>query len=463
MTAFTGSVPGTSESRWAASRRLADLSAVPVPGRDRRVVVLAAHPDDETLGAGGLIAAAAQSGLRIDVIVASDGAASHPLSSTHSPTALARIRAGEVRAAVATLAPNAQLHLLALPDGNLAAHGTDIRQALRDLADSHTLLVSTWRGDRHPDHEACGQAAADVAAELGLALWEFPIWAWHWAEPDESAVPDEGGDPAAQTSSADRLPWADLRRLELPVAAQPVKARAMAAYTSQSSPLSDQPGDEPVVPDTMLAHFRRDFETFAITSPAADRVYFERLYAGADDPWGLAERFYEQRKRAITLASLPRERFARAFEPGCATGLFTVELARRCGEVVAWDTAERAAELTRQRLADADLLARADTGEVPLQWPEGTFDLLFLSEVGYFVADLDLLKRRIDACLASDGVVLACHWRHPGVENPHTTDAVHAAIGSGLALLVDHREDDFLLQVWSRSGQSVATAEGIVT
>lgn len=457
MTAFTGSVPGTSEGRWAASRRLAELSAVPVPGRDRRIVVLAAHPDDETLGAGGLIAAAAQAGLRIDVIVASDGAASHPDSPTHSPAALARIRAEELRTATSMLAPNARLHLLALPDGNLAAHGSEIRQALRKLADAETLLVSTWRGDRHPDHEACGRAAADVAAELGGALWEFPIWAWHWAVPDESAERVGGA------SSADRLPWADLRRLEVPVAARQVKARAMAAYTSQSSPLSDQPGDEPVVPDTMLAHFRRDFETFVITAPAADRAYFERLYAGADDPWGLAERFYEQRKRAITLASLSQERFARAFEPGCATGLFTVELARRCDEVVAWDTAERAAELTRQRLADADLQARVEPAVVPQHWPAGTFDLLFFSEVGYFVTDPDLLTRRIDACLASDGVVLACHWRHPGVENPHTTDAVHAAIGSGLALLVDHREDDFLLQVWSRSGQSVATAEGIVT
>lgn len=457
MTAFTGAVPGTSESRWAASRRLADLSAVPVPGRDRRVVVLAAHPDDETLGAGGLIAAAAESGLRIDVIVASDGAASHPDSPTHSPAELARIRAEEVRAATSMLAPNARLHLLALADGNLAAHGTEIRQALRELADAQTLLVSTWRGDRHPDHEACGRAAADIAAELGLALWEFPIWAWHWAEPDEA------GDPAGTESSADRLPWSDLRRLELPVAAQQVKARAMAAYTSQSRPLSDQPGDEPVVPDTMLAHFRRDFETFAITAPAADRAYFDRLYAGTDDPWGLAERLYEQRKRAITLASLPRDRFARAFEPGCATGLFTVELARRCGDVVAWDSADRAVELTRQRLGAAELDAQVDTGVVPEQWPAGTFDLLFFSEVGYFVADLDFLTRRIDACLAPDGVVLACHWRHPGVENPHTTDAVHAAIGAGLALLVDHREDDFLLQVWSRSGQSVAAVEGIVT
>lgn len=451
MTAFNGHVAGTSERRWASSTRLRQLPAIPVPGRDRRIVLLAAHPDDETLGAGGLLAAAAAAGLDIDVIVASDGAASHPNSSTHSPAALARIRADEARVAIAALAPAARLHLLALPDGDLAAHGDRLRLVLRELTGPATLLVSTWRGDRHPDHEACGLAAADVAAETGSALWEFPIWAWHWAQPD--------GGGADATS----LPWADLRRLELPAAARQAKSRAVDAYRSQHRPLSDLPGDETLLPDHVLAYFERDFETFAITAPAADRAYFERLYAGGDDPWGLGERFYEQRKRAITLAALPRARFARAFEPGCALGLHTVELARRCGEVVAWDLADAAVDRTRQRLAAAGVDAQVETGAIPQQWPEGTFDLIVLSEVGYFIADLDLLAHRIDASLTADGVLVACHWRHPGVENPNTTDAVHAAVGAGLALIVDHREDDFLLQVWSRSGQSVAAAEGIVT
>ena len=117
MSAFDSSELGTPESAWAASDRLAGLRTVDAPGRDRRIVLLAAHPDDETLGAGGLLATAAAAGLHIDVLVASDGAASHPDSPTHTPADLAAIRADELRAAVALLAPGASLRQLDLPDG----------------------------------------------------------------------------------------------------------------------------------------------------------------------------------------------------------------------------------------------------------------------------------------------------------------------------------------------------------
>ena len=68
-----------------------------------------------------------------------------------------------------------------------------------------------------------------------------------------------------------------------------------------------------------------------------DPGYFERMYANSDDPWHLAENPYEQRKYALTVASLPRERYRRGFEPGCSIGLLTALLAPRCEELVATD------------------------------------------------------------------------------------------------------------------------------
>ena len=78
--------------------------------------------------------------------------------------------------------------------------------------------------------------------------------------------------------------------------------------------------------------------------------YFEDLYARHADPWGFADRWYEQRKRALLLASLPRPRFARAFEPGCSIGVLTAELAPRCDALLATDVAEGALSAARERL-----------------------------------------------------------------------------------------------------------------
>jgi hypothetical protein len=99
---------------------------------------------------------------------------------------------------------------------------------------------------------------------------------------------------------------------------------------------------------------------------------------------------------------------------------------------------------------------------IPEQWPAGSFDLIVLSEVGYYSPDLALLKERIDASLKRDGLLLACHWRHAAPDHPQTAEAVHLAIGTGLVPVVTHVEQDFLLDVWSRTATSVARETGII-
>jgi len=187
-----------------------------------------------------------------------------------------------------------------------------------------------------------------------------------------------------------------------------------------------------------------------VTEPA----YFDELYARVDDPWGLSTSDYEQRKYALTLAALPRPRYSRGFEPGCAIGVLTAGLAERCERLVSWDNAPRALEQARARVtSDA---VTFETGRVPKQWPQGSFDLVVISELLYFLSEADrggVLVRTLES-LEPGGHLMAVHWRHAFTEAPSSGDEVHAELASapGLERLVEHVEPDFLLGVWQRTG-----------
>ena len=246
-TTFTHHDVGTAESQWTQDPRLATLARLRVPGAAEHLLVLAAHPDDETLGAGGLIATAADLGARVDVLIASNGEASHPSSATHTADELAALRRGEVRDAVAELAPAATVTLLDLPDGRLADNQGAITGAVAARLTSRTVLVTPWWGDRHPDHEACSRAGSTALLGRANAQWQYPIWLWHWGRP---SGPD--------------LPWEQAGAVDLDAPARAAKRRAIARHRSQHEPLSAHPGDEAILPTTFLAHFERTYETFLI-------------------------------------------------------------------------------------------------------------------------------------------------------------------------------------------------------
>ena len=202
--------------------------------------------------------------------------------------------------------------------------------------------------------------------------------------------------------------------------------------------------------------------------------HFRELYAASDDPWGFASRWYERRKYALTLASLPRPVVGRGLEVGCSIGVLTAALAERCEALLALDVEPRALELARARVPPSVELRRC---RVPHEWPEGTFDLVVLCEVAYYLDgdDLDLLLRRATAAVAPGGALVAVHWRHPVAEYPTSGDDVHAALAAvvrragGLVRTVSHVEDDVLLDVHERPGPdedpawlSVAARDGLV-
>lgn len=189
--------------------------------------------------------------------------------------------------------------------------------------------------------------------------------------------------------------------------------------------------------------------------------YFEAMYAGSCDPWEFATRWYEQRKYALTLAALPALRYGRALEVGCSVGVLTAALADRCDAVLAMDPSAAALAVARTRVPPSVELRQ---GSAPANWPGGPFDLVVLSEVGYYLdrVDLEALLELVERDLAVGGTVVACHWRHPVADYPLTGDQVHEALVRW-PRLSRLEEEDFLLEVLVPGGaDSVARREGLL-
>jgi SAM-dependent methyltransferase len=192
--------------------------------------------------------------------------------------------------------------------------------------------------------------------------------------------------------------------------------------------------------------------------------YFDGLFAGNDDPWAFRQRWYEQRKRAITVAALPRPHYQAIFEAGCANGELSAELASRCDRLLCCDTAAAAVNLAQIRLSHFDH-AEVRQSRLPGDWPAEKFDLIVFSEIGYYLDGEDLtdMIRQASDSLTADGQLLACHWRPPIDDCPLNARQVHDLIHEhlGLPRLVLHQEADFILEVWSREPRSVAALEGL--
>lgn len=185
---------------------------------------------------------------------------------------------------------------------------------------------------------------------------------------------------------------------------------------------------------------------------SVDSQYFADLYADNDDPWALRNRWYERRKRELLVASLPRQRYERAFEPACANGELSVLLAERCAELVCQDLDPTAVQLARQRTADLEHVS-VERGRLPGDWPAERFDLIVLSEVGYYLDPTDWLQvvEQAVASLDDDGGLILCHWLHQIAGCPQNGRQVHAMLARHLPLYAQfrHEEADFLLEYWS--------------
>ncbi|WP_018658109.1 PIG-L deacetylase family protein [Actinomadura flavalba] len=216
--------PGTAEADWRAWPGLDALPELDVT-RWRSAVIVAAHPDDEVLGAGGLIAVLAERGVRLRLVAVTDGESSHP---DEPPARIAAVRVAETEKALTHLGACETIRL-GMPDAGVDEIALTPR--LRELAAGFDVCLAPWEHDAHRDHEAAGRAALACGAPEVL---RFPIWAWHWARPADA-----------------RVPWDRAVRVPLGTGLQARKRSAIGCFASQLGT---------ILPPATVEHFTRDAE-----------------------------------------------------------------------------------------------------------------------------------------------------------------------------------------------------------
>jgi SAM-dependent methyltransferase len=202
-----------------------------------------------------------------------------------------------------------------------------------------------------------------------------------------------------------------------------------------------------------------------LLTPRLPDAYFDAMYAASSDPWQLDTRWYEQRKYAITLSVLPRGRYRHAFEPGCSIGTLTERLTERCDLVTATDVAVAALRGADRRLRVAGRRDQVNLLQRSLDqpWPTGGFDLIVLSEVGYYLR-ADTLRAVLDRerpRLADGATIVAAHWRHPVDDYPISGDHANEIIGAtpGLHLAGSYRDPDVAIDVFD-TASAISVAAG---
>ena len=224
---------GTPAHVWLKAQRelpLLDLTSCP------EIIVVAAHPDDETLGFGGTAAMLADmrraraGGVR----ERRRGVARESLTRRTVPgsnTSVAR----NLHRAVDALGLPAPMSL-GLPDGEIGDHADRLADMLTEVLAARpagTWCAATWRGDGHPDHEAVGRAAAVAVRRTGAQLVEYPVWMWHWAQPGDDAVPWE-------------------RAYQVPLTPEAVGRKRVAAQLFQSQQEDRDENCGPILPPFVL-------------------------------------------------------------------------------------------------------------------------------------------------------------------------------------------------------------------
>jgi LmbE family N-acetylglucosaminyl deacetylase len=244
---------------------------------ERSCLVLAPHPDDESLGCGATIARKRTAGTRVTVAFAADGRSSHPASRQVSADELARRRAAEGRRACRILGvPDAEVHVLGLPDRTLAARQAELTRCLDQLiaavAPAEILVASHL--DHNVDHQALAQAlyAGQQWRRPGLLVAEYPVWFWAdgpWRLREgrrslRARLSSFAADP--MIALRDLRPW-----LVDTSGFLALKREAIMAHSTQTENVTGEE-DWQILGDTFISDFLRPVEVFfPVPSPLGAR------------------------------------------------------------------------------------------------------------------------------------------------------------------------------------------------
>lgn len=219
-----------------------------------RTLVLAPHPDDESLGCGGTLALLRRAGFSVHVIFMSDGTQSHPNSATYPAERLRDLRESEAMEALRALGiSEKEATFLRLPDrhvpvGDAPGFPEVVGQLVAILQSfAPTTVLVPFERDPHPDHRATYQLLQAAMTQLPepLHVLEYLIWLWELGRPDDMPRVNE--------------------RLVLSVdisLAMAEKKQAIAAHRSQVTRLIDDDPSAFYLSPELLRHFDTPYELF---------------------------------------------------------------------------------------------------------------------------------------------------------------------------------------------------------
>ncbi len=223
----------TTEYEW---RKTLDQYPVWFPPKLKTIIVTP-HPDDETLGAGGLISDLISQSIDVTLVSVTDGENAYD---NEDRVELAKIRSAEQIKALSILGmPAEKIIRLGLTDSNIAASEHQLENFLLSIIDGPVSLLATWTGDFHPDHEVVGRVSQRVAAKTHSSLAFYFFWTWHRGDPQ-------------------RIRDLSLRRYSLSDQAFKLKQEAIQCYHSQLAHKSQ----EPILPQHLLLPTQRPYEVF---------------------------------------------------------------------------------------------------------------------------------------------------------------------------------------------------------
>jgi len=170
-------------------------------------------------------------------------------------------------------------------------------------------------------------------------------------------------------------------------------------------------------------------------------AFFESMYRQDADPWNFEGSSYEQARYSRILKFVGERRYRRAFEPGCSIGVLTRKLASLCDRLEALEISPTAAANAKQRCKDTPHV-HIECGSIPESIPAGTFDLIAISEIGYYFeqTELSAVVGRLAESLDPGGYFIAAHWLGASADHRLSGDAVHQIIRDCDQLILDHEE-----------------------
>jgi LmbE family N-acetylglucosaminyl deacetylase len=241
---------GRAEADWQSRPTLDELPLSDVRGLiggARRLVIVAPHPDDDVLGAGGLIVETRSAGLDVHLLAVTDGENSHRGSKSRSRAHLRFQRVREAEKAFSTLGGDiAHISRLRFSDGHVSNAKAELAKELAVRLRPGDVVATTWLHDGHPDHNACGTVVGAVARTLRIRSLFFPVWMWNWASPRQRMIP-----------------WHQMIRIPFRASTRMTKRQALACFESQRS-VDPDVEDTPILSDATLKYFDRGFETFFV-------------------------------------------------------------------------------------------------------------------------------------------------------------------------------------------------------